>query len=296
MQKVLQDLETFAPIPRPILIRGERGTGKELVARHLHKISPRSDKSFLPVNCAAFNDQLVGAEFFGYKKGAFTGADQDQQGKLKEADGGFLFLDELGNMSLNTQELFLRVFEYKTFTPIGSHKEETVDVRFISATNAELEKLIDEGGFRADLFDRLRFAEIELPPLRKRREDIPSLILFFIEGLRKEIPNLAQKHFTPKAIEILQDYHWPGNIRELKNVVERCYCYCQDEVITREFLPNEMTGRILKGDSFNDKVEEFKKRLIIDALEEHDHQQTKAAESLKMTYDQFRHQYRSLFQ
>ncbi len=290
--KVLDMARQFAKIPRPILIRGERGTGKELLAQYIHQESERKDNPFVTMNCAAFNDELLNAEIYGHEKGAFTGADQTKIGKLEQANGGTLFMDEIGNMSISFQDRILRVIEYQEFERVRGTQKIKVDVRVISATNADLEELMNENLFRRDLYDRLTFAELRLPALRHRREDIPHLIVHFVKKLQEEIPNLIAKTFTRDSVEVLTDYYWPGNVRELKNIVERVYLYGSNEKIKPGDLPPEITGTAILGNSFQEKVEEFRKQLILNTLAECDNSQRKAAAVLEMTYNQFRHYYR----
>ena len=180
MQKVLQRAEKCARVPRPVLIRGERGTGKELMAKFIHQSSPRKDQEFVTINCAAFTEKLIASEMFGHEKGAFTGANERRIGRMEQANKGTLFMDEVGIMPMNFQEQMLRTVEYQTFERVGSSKALKVDVRLISATNANLEELMEENLFRRDLYDRLTFAEIELPSLRQHKDDIPSLIVHFV--------------------------------------------------------------------------------------------------------------------
>ena len=290
--KILDMARQFAKIPRPILIRGERGTGKELLAQYIHQESERKNNPFVTMNCAAFNDELLNAEIYGHEKGAFTGADQTKIGKLEQANGGTLFMDEIGNMSISFQDRILRVIEYQEFERVRGTQKIKVDVRVISATNADLEELMSENLFRRDLYDRLTFAELKLPPLRHRREDIPHLITHFVERLHEEIPNLISKTFTRDSVEALTDYYWPGNVRELKNIVERVYLYGSDEIIKPIDLPPEITGTAILGNSFQEKVEEFRKQLILNTLAECNNNQRQAAAELKMSYDQFRHYYK----
>ena len=291
-QRVLDQAEQFAPVPRPILLRGERGTGKELVARFIHDQSPRKRKPFVAINCAAFDGELINAEIYGHEKGAFTGATETRIGKLEQADTGTLFMDEIGNMSPPFQEKILRVIEYQEFERIRGAKTIKVDVRIISATNADLEELIAANLFRKDLYDRLTFAKLEIPALRHRKEEIPHLIIYFVQELHREIPNLMQKTFDLKTVEAMLDYYWPGNVRELKNIVERVYLYGSDERILPSHLPPEITGQEITGESFTEKVEQFKRQLIVEALEKAKHNQRQAARELGMTYDQFRHYYK----
>ena len=290
--KVLEDARRFAAFPRPVLIRGERGTGKELIARFIHDQSDRRDRPFVPINCAAYDDELVNAEIYGHEKGAFTGADRMRTGKFEQANGGTLFMDEIGNMSMPFQEKILRVVEYQEFERVRGSERVKVDVRIISATNASLEELMEENLFRRDLYDRLTFAEIRIPPLRHRKEDIPELIVHFVRRLHQEIPNLLEKTFRKDTVEAMREYYWPGNVRELKNIVERVYLYGPEQVITPSALPSEITGSTIGGNSFHEKVEDFKRQLIMAKLVECGNNQRTAAQELGMTYDQFRHYYK----
>lgn len=294
MKVILSQANRYASIPRPVLIRGERGTGKELMARYIHKSSPRIEEPFVAINCAAFNDQLLNSEIYGHEKGAFTGAESRKIGQLERADGGTLFMDEIGNMSIDFQEKILRVIEYQKFQRISGSEMIEVDVRIVSATNADLEEMMDENLFRRDLYDRLTFAEIVIPPLRQRREDVPHLIVHFVRKLHEEIPNIPQRTFKRETVEQMMDYYWPGNIRELKNVVERVYLYGEESLIYPSALPKGVGGDDMEvvGDSFDEKVEAFKKKLILESYEKFDNNQKKAAEDLEMTYDQFRHFFR----
>lgn len=289
---VVQEALKLAKIPRPILIRGERGTGKELLARYIHQESGRADNPYIVVNCAAYQEELFVAEMFGYEKGAFTGAIESKPGKLELANKGSLFLDEVANMSRKAQEKLLRVLEYQRFERVGGNQSIEVDVRVIAATNAPLEEIMARGEFLRDLYDRLCFAELTLPPLRKRREDIPALIEHFVVQLHKEIPDLETKTFTPAAVKDLQAYHWPGNVRELKNIVERLYISDEDGIIHASELPLAITSLEPLGGTFSDKVKAYEKTLLLNALKEAHGNQRLAAESLGMTYDQFRHCYK----
>lgn len=292
IRHVLDQATQFASIPRPILIRGERGTGKELVARFIHQNSNRAGNPFVAMNCAAFNDELLNAEIYGHEKGAFTGATETRIGKLEQADTGTLFMDEIGNMSAAFQDRILRVMEYQKFERVRGTRTIRVDVRMISATNANLEELMAENLFRRDLYDRLTFAVLNLPALRNRRDDIPHLVVHFVRELHEEIPNLMQKSFERETIEAMMDYHWPGNIRELRNIVERVYVYGMNERIVPADLPAEFAGGVPSGNSFHDQVEAFKKQLIENALAQNGNNGRAAAEALQMSYDQFRHFYR----
>jgi psp operon transcriptional activator len=219
--EVLEQISQIAPLNKPVLIIGERGTGKELVAARMHFLSKRWEQSYLTLNCAALNESLLESELFGYEAGAFTGAAKRREGRFETADNGTLFLDELSNTSGMVQEKLLRVIEYGEFERVGGSRSLKVDVRIVAATNEDLPALADSGEFRADLLDRLAFDVITLPPLRERRDDIMMLAENFAINMARELEMELFSGFTEKAKRILLDYHWPGNIRELKNVVER---------------------------------------------------------------------------
>jgi len=290
--EVLQQAHDLAQIPRPILIRGERGTGKELLARFIHAESPRFRRPYLIVNCGAFQEELLVAHLFGNERGAFTGATERRKGIFEQADGGTLFLDEIANLSPTAQARLLRVVEYQTFQRVGGIETITVDVRVVAASNADLRRLIDEGRFLPDLYDRLSFAELTLPPLRARREDIPQLVKHFVTLLHREVPDLGPARFTPAALEVLGAYSWPGNIRELKNVVERLYVSDRDRVINAGELPIEIGAPEPIRGTFPEKVAAFEKTLLLGALREAGGNQRQAAEALGLTYDQLRHYYK----
>jgi len=290
--EVVEQARELSAIPRPVLIRGERGTGKELLARYIHSSSRRRGGPYLIVNCGAFQDELLVSHLFGHEKGAFTGAVERSVGVFERADGGTLFLDEIANLSHNAQARLHRVVEYQTFQRVGGTASIQVDVRIVAATNADLRALIERGEFMPDLHDRLSFAELRLPPLRERREDIPLLIEHFIERLHAEIPDLGAAAFTEAAIRDLMAYRWPGNIRELKNVVERLYVCDRDRVIHSSELPIEIASAEPIQGTFTQKVRAFEKALLRSALKDAQGQQRAAAERLGMSYDQFRHYYK----
>ncbi len=219
--EVLEQTSQIAPLNKPVLIIGERGTGKELIAARLHFLSKRWDQSYLKLNCAALNENLLESELFGYEAGAFTGASKRHEGRFESAHNGTLFLDELANTSGLIQEKLLRVIEYGEFERVGGSRTIKVDVRLIAATNEDLPSLADAGEFRADLLDRLAFDVITLPPLRERREDIMMLAEHYAISMARELDMELFSGFSEKARRTLLDYDWPGNIRELKNVVER---------------------------------------------------------------------------
>ncbi|WP_299806587.1 phage shock protein operon transcriptional activator [uncultured Shewanella sp.] len=219
--EVLEHISQVAPLSKPVLIIGERGTGKELIAERLHYLSKRWDQSFIKLNCSSLSENLLESELFGHDAGAFTGASKKHEGRFERADGGTLFLDELANTSGLIQEKLLRVIEYGEFERVGGSKTVQTDVRLICAANEDLPTLADAGEFRADLLDRLAFDVITLPPLRHRSEDIMPLAEYFAIGMARQLKLELFEGFSNNAIEQLMEYQWPGNIRELKNVVER---------------------------------------------------------------------------
>lgn len=226
--EVLEQISQVAPLSKPVLIIGERGTGKELVAARLHYLSKRWDQTYLKLNCAALNENLLETELFGYDSGAFTGATKRHEGRFERADNGTLFLDEIANTSGLIQEKLLRVVEYGEFERVGGSKTIKTNARLIAATNEDLPSMADAGEFRADLLDRLAFDVITLPPLRERREDIIVLAENFAINMARELEFELFSGFTEKAKKAMMDYDWPGNIRELKNVVERSVYRCNN--------------------------------------------------------------------
>ncbi len=221
LQKLLEKVEKVAIRDTSVLITGESGTGKELIAQAIHYNSPRKDQPFIAINCGAIPDSVLESELFGHKKGSFTGADNDKEGLLKAADGGTLFLDEIGNLPLNVQKTLLRFLQEQEFRRIGDTVSTRVDVRLISATNAELGTDVEKGAFREDLFYRLNVINLHLPPLRERRADIPLLAAHFIAQQNKKF-NTNIKGLTAEAQRAASEYSWPGNIRQLRNVIEAC--------------------------------------------------------------------------
>ena len=292
IRQVLKYAKRLADVPRSLLIRGERGTGKEVLASYIHGHSRRASKPFLAVNCAVYNDELLAAEVFGHEKGAFTGADRRRAGCIERTAGGTLLLDEIGNMSLRFQEKLLRVIETGSFERIGGDELLRVDARFISATNADLESLMERDEFRHDFYDRLAFETLALPPLRDRKEDVPLLVEHFSRILLEEIPNLEPRCFSEEAMLLLADYYWPGNIRELKNTVERLMLREGKPVIGTAELPREIAASAPAGDTFDEKVEAYKQCLVLTAWRDAGHNQALAARELGMSYDQFRYFFR----
>lgn len=273
MRALRQQIEYAAPTEGRILIYGENGTGKELVARLLHLQSTRRLQPFVEVNCAAIPEDLIESELFGNAKGAFTGATESRKGKFELADHGTLFLDEVGDMSLKTQAKVLRVLEEQRFHPVGSNEALEVDVRVIAATNKNLEKRIEEGSFREDLFFRLNVIPFEVPPLRQRGEDVPVLIEYFMNYFCDRYGR-QQKVISSEALQQLQKYHWPGNVRELKNVVERLVIMLPKEEVELFDLPLTVLSAVGPSDdnrsSWQFAREEFERDFILRSLLEHD--------------------------
>ena len=241
MKKLWKEVQAAAPTNATVLIHGESGTGKELIARAIHVNSLRAREDFVQVNCAAIPEDLIESELFGHEKGSFTGATERKTGKFEQADGGTIFLDEIGDMSLKTQSKVLRVLEEGEVQKVGSNKINTVDVRVIAATNKDLKKEIEKGNFRDDLFFRLNVVPIYSPALREKREDIPLLIEYFARNFAEE-NNFKVKTFTPEAVEALMRYPWKGNVRELKNVVERLLIMTSKDTIEKKDLPEQVRG------------------------------------------------------
>ncbi|NOY64786.1 MAG: sigma-54-dependent Fis family transcriptional regulator, partial [Nitrospirae bacterium] len=282
-----------------VLIQGESGTGKDLVARVIHYQSKRAQKPFMEINCTALPENLIESELFGYEKGAFTDAKVTKKGLFELADGGSVFLDEIGDMRLNTQAKLLKVLENKTFKRIGGVKDIVVDVRIIAATNKNLDDEVKNGNFREDLFFRLKIVPIHLPPLRDRGEDILLLARYFISLYNKEF----RKNFrglTRETERLFLEYHWPGNVRELKNVIERVMILENDEYIKPEHLPIELISRESTLRSNIERlefdippggidIEDVEKNLIIKALEKTRGNQTRAARLLNISRDALRY-------
>ncbi|WP_029521288.1 sigma-54 dependent transcriptional regulator [Persephonella sp. IF05-L8] len=218
MQNIIEFIKKIALFDNTVLVYGESGVGKELIAKAIHKLSPRKDKPFIPVNCANISPDLMEAEFFGYKKGAFTGADKDSAGLIEKANGGTLFLDEIGEIPYDMQAKFLRFLETKEIRRIGEEKPRKIDVRIVAATNRNLEEMVKRGEFREDLYFRIGGFKIEIPPLRERKDDIPLLVEYFIQKFNEKY-NRDVKGITPQALKILVEYDWPGNVRQLENMI-----------------------------------------------------------------------------
>ena len=239
IRNVLALVDKAAPTKSTVLISGESCTGKELVARAIHFASPRKDGPFISVNCMALNPGVLESELFGHEKGSFTGAVAMRRGRFELADGGTLFLDEIGELSHDMQVKLLRILQERRFERVGGSEVIEVDIRVVTATNKDLQKEVEKGNFREDLYYRLNVVHMHLPPLRERREDIPLLLAHFVEKIASE-SNLPRKSITPKALDFLSGYEWPGNIRQLENVVERCMVMVSGDSITVADLPPEV--------------------------------------------------------
>ena len=315
-----------APVRRPVLIIGERGTGKELIAQRLHRLSPRWDEPLVTLNCAALPETLIEAELFGHEAGAFTGATRARAGKFEEADRGTLFLDELGNLSMAAQERLLRAIEYGEIARIGAARPVEVDVRVIAATNADLPAMAEAGTFRADLLDRLSFEVITLPPLRAREDDVFDLADYYGRRMASELGRDIWPGFGANALAALAVHDWPGNVRELRNVVERAvyrWDHADEPVDAVVFDPFASPWRAAMAEpmmamavaaavagagaesparampaapvpspadgSLREAVEAYERSLVAAALERHRWNQRRVAAALGLSYDQLRH-------
>ena len=308
LSDVLDQVSQVAPLNRPVLIIGERGTGKELIAERLHFLSSRWEQPFLKVNCGAISESLLDADLFGYEPGAFTGANRVHKGRFERADEGTLFLDELGNMSQALQEKLLRIIEYGEFERLGGQKTLHANVRIVAATNENLPKLAREGRFREDLLDRLAFDVLTLPPLRSRDDDIERLAEHFAIAMSIELGWEDFPGFTERAIAQLTAHPFYGNVRELKNVIERSVYRWGvpaepiDHLVIDPFdspwapasTPSaEQKGIPMSIDpalGFSEQVARYEVHLLKQALDQNDEHQGKAAEALGLTYHQFRSQ------
>ncbi|WP_096087329.1 sigma-54-dependent transcriptional regulator [Agaribacterium haliotis] len=309
--KLKSSIKKLARSQAPVYISGESGTGKELVARAIHKLGPRADQAFVPVNCGAIPSELVESEFFGYKKGAFTGAHQDSEGLFQAASGGTLFLDEVADLPLSMQVKILRAIQEKAVRPVGTQNEVNVDVRILSATHKDLNALVSKGEFRQDLFYRLNVIQLDVPPLRERREDIKPLVKHILSRLDSD---LGDEHtsISAEALDKLKQYSFPGNIRELENILERAFTLCDHEKIGTEdlqlqaaILDDEQTGmprasstnhfkQALACGSIDAYLEEIEKEILLDALEKDRWNKTNAAKTLGISFRSFRYRLKKL--
>ena len=298
MQEVFGLVDRIARTNSTVLLEGESGTGKELIARAIHYESPRGSKKFLSVNCGALPENLLESELFGHERGAFTGAVKEKKGLFRESDHGTLFLDEISEMTPSMQVKLLRALQEKKVRSVGGSQEESVDVRIIAATNQDLRQLTETGEFREDLFYRINVIPIDLPPLRRRRDDIPLLVDFFIKKFT-EIMDIEPKRISVEAMRTLEGYHWPGNVRELENLIERALALSTAEVVTVEDLPAQLMqpqpspGELLslpeEGLSLEIYLDDIRKQLMAEALERTSGTQTQAADLLGMSFRSFRY-------
>jgi two-component system, NtrC family, nitrogen regulation response regulator NtrX len=285
MKALRQQLGLMAATNGRVLIYGESGTGKELVAHALHALSPRASKPFVEVNCAAISEGLIESELFGHMKGSFTLAHERKTGKFQKADGGTIFLDEVGDMSLRTQSKVLRVLEDQRFEPVGAQESIQVDVRVVAATNKDLEVEIERGNFREDLFYRLNVIPFHVPPLRERKEDIPALAAYFLEEFARAYGR-KPKELTPQALEALEAHHWPGNVRELRNLIERIVILNQQSRIDARHIPLQLARKSAadrpaeRYGSLQEVREAAEREYILKKLEEANGNVSRAAELL----------------
>jgi DNA-binding NtrC family response regulator len=298
MQVVFRLVDQVAPARSTVLITGESGTGKELVARAIHELSPRAQKPFVTVNSSNIPSELLESELFGHTRGAFTGAVAAKKGLFDVADGGSIFLDEIGDLPPETQARLLRVLQEREFIPLGDTQPHRVDVRIIAATNIDLKEAVRQGAFREDLYYRLAVVPVELPPLRERREDIMPLAQHFIRKYDEENNREVSEAFAPEVLGLLEAYTWPGNVRELENVIERAVVIAPGNEVTRECLPTEIADPqrslgaatsagasaidVSRGIDFYDEVRRFEIDIIRRALDQTGGHQSRAARLLGM--------------
>jgi len=308
MKKVFETIQKVAATDLSVMIRGESGTGKELVAQAIHDTSTRKNKPFVAVNCAAIHRELVESELFGHEKGAFTGADNRRLGRFEAADGGTIFLDEIGDMAPETQAKVLRVLEEKKLERVGSTRSLDVDVRVISATHRNLEAQVAQGGFREDLFYRLKVVALELPPLRERTEDVPALSARFLKQLADRLDR-PEKPLASTALTRLAQHAWPGNVRELRNVLEQAAVLCSGDEIEESDLqlgaspalrpevadaPATESSGLAFADAKRQTVERFERAFLLNALREHDGNISRTAQSIGMVRQSLQQKIREL--
>ena len=286
MKEVFAKIQRAAPVDCTVLILGENGTGKELVSQALHHNSPRKKGPFVAVNCAAVPATLVESELFGHVRGAFTGATDRRIGRFEQADGGTLFIDEIGDFELGLQAKLLRVLETLTFTPVGGHEDKKVDVRVIAATSRDVPRMVKEGEFREDLYYRLNVVTVQLPPLRERTDDIPVLVDHFLKEI-SERKHISPHRISPEVMRRFMAYRWPGNVRELRNKLESMMILAEGEVLTEKDLPTEILAGSPSGSNAQEipsmSMEELEKLAIAKALEQCEGNRTHAAEKLKIS-------------
>ena len=281
LQKIFEFLPSVAASLSTVLLTGETGTGKEILARTIHSLGPRANAPFIAVNCGALPDSLLESELFGYKAGAFTGADKDKPGRFARARGGTLFLDEIGEVSQALQVRLLRVLQERTYEPLGAITYENSDARIIVATNKDLGHLMQQGIFRQDLYYRINVVRIELPPLRQRKEDIPLLVEQFVSRFNRH-QGKSVSGIAAEALSLLMAYDWPGNIRELENVIERAFILCSDGAIAINHLPDELHGQSVKavGSDIRAAAASLEIQTIYQALQRNHYNRLAAAKEL----------------
>ncbi|MEW6356803.1 MAG: sigma-54 dependent transcriptional regulator [Planctomycetota bacterium] len=281
MQQVYDLIQSVSQTDASVLIQGETGTGKELVARAIHYNSPRKDKPFVKVDCAALTETLLESELFGHVKGSFTGASRDRDGRFRTAHKGTIFLDEIGNMPMTTQTKLLRVLQDNQFEPVGGDQPISIDVRVITATNADLAVYVKEGKFRSDLYYRLNVIAIHLPPLREKKADIPALVAKFLVQYREK-NNRPITSISRPALHKLMSHDWPGNVRELENMIERAVILCKGDTIEPQdlSLPHDVDLPDMREKTLDDAIAEVEKRIILDALQTHNGNKIEAAKAL----------------
>jgi two-component system response regulator PilR (NtrC family) len=304
MCNIRSTIEKLSRSQAPVYISGESGTGKELVAQLIHGKGPRNDRSFIPVNCGAIPSELMESEFFGHRKGSFTGAVRDKKGLFQVAEGGTLFLDEVAELPLHMQVKLLRAIQEKAVRPVGAEKEIPTDVRILSATHKDLGQLVEAGQFRQDLYYRLNVIQLQVPPLRERREDIPQLARYYLDKLAAE-NNLPDLNIDEAAMQALCSYTFPGNVRELENILERATTLCENSTITSEDLQlpatiianegtapaQEMNAGSIPLGTYMDTIE---KDALIKALEQTRYNKTAAAKLLGITFRALRYRLKKL--
>jgi len=278
-RKVLDTIEKAAKTDVSILLLGESGVGKEILAQYIHQLSPRNQEAFVPVNCHAFSESLLESELFGHEKGAFTGANEMRIGRFEAADYGTLFLDEIGDTTLNIQVKLLRSLESKAIERIGSNQLREIDFRLICATNRDLNTLIEQSEFREDLFYRVSTIAVTIPPLRERKEDLPALIQYFFDKVKTEMKKDIV-HIEDLVISRLLQYDYPGNIRELRNIIERLVVLSENGEILAEDLPEHFSGEPTEGETLRSYRDQAEKVFIIKTLEENKYNMTRSAEQL----------------
>ncbi|MBA57229.1 MAG: sigma-54-dependent Fis family transcriptional regulator [Pseudomonadales bacterium] len=310
IKKLQVQIKKLARSQAPVYISGESGSGKELVAREIHRLGPRAEGPFVPVNCGAIPSELMESEFFGHRKGSFTGAYEDKMGLFQAAKGGTLFLDEVADLPMQMQVKLLRAIQEKAVRPVGSQKEIATDIRILSATHKDLTKLVENGDFRQDLFYRINVIQVSVPPLRERGDDIALLATYVLQSLAKDW-DMDLPKLSPKAEQALRSYQFPGNVRELENILERAVTLCDDEVITPEHLQLPTDGvpvqkpsaaaqsehaipDFVEGDSLEEYLTDIEKQAILKALDETRWNRTAAAKKLGMSFRSLRYRLKKL--